>query len=265
MFRGFAGHVRLFVALATFLTLSFPSGPALAQSTSGTNIWIDSPVANATLTNGVQTDIGGWAVNPSGPGTGVDVVRVYLDNTAENSAAMVGTAELGVSRPDVASTLKNSAYAYAGYNLLWTPSNVSSGTHTLYVYAHAASGWTYKTVSVSVQAGAMAPAPDRAYGGGDYRGDYRDYPYYRADQPMMGGYYNGSYRADAPVGPGYYGWNGGYMGYNGGYLGYNGGYYNYPGYYGGIYPPYQQYPYYPTYPTYPGQACIMIYPPPPGC
>jgi len=251
MSQRLARHVRVFAVFTTLLALALPGAPALAQSTSTTQIWIDTPTANATLQNGVQTDIGGWAINPAGPGTGVDTVRVYLDSTMDNASAMVGTAEMGVSRPDVAASFRNSAYTYSGYNLLWTPSNVSPGSHTLYVYAHAASGWTSKTVSVTVQ-GQQAMEPSM-----QNRGPYGDQGYYGDNGNYRGGDSMYSrYRADAPR------WG---IGYPGGYLG---GYYNYPGYYNGMYPPYTpNYPMYPSYPYYPGsgQACIMIYPPPPGC
>jgi hypothetical protein len=236
--RALERPVRLLLAFAAALAVVLPAVPALGQgTTTGTTaqMSIDSPAANATVTNGTQIDIGGWAADTAGPGTGVDIVRVYLDNRMEAGSTPLGDANLGFARPDVAAALGSSAVTNSGFNLLWTPSNVSAGQHTLYVYAHSiANNWVFKTVTINVQA-TPTPTPRRPIGGSPY-----DSGYYPGGGPYDSGYYAGPY----PPGPGPM----------------------YP-------PPPGMYPPYPSYPGYPyppggsngGRVCIMIYPPPPGC
>jgi hypothetical protein len=224
----------LLLALAATLVVALPAVPALGQgTTTGTTaqMSIDAPAANATISTGTQINIGGWAADPAGPGTGVDMVRVYLDNRMEAGGTLLGDANYGNARPDVASALGSAALTNSGFNLLWTPTNISAGQHTLYVYAHSiANNWVYKTVTVTVQvAPTPTPTPRRGpYGGGPYDGGYG------------------------------YGYPGGYPGQYG------------PGPYPVIPPP-DLYPPYPGggYPYPPGggsgRVCILIYPPPPGC
>jgi len=190
---------------------------------------------------------------------------VYLDNTMENSSSMVGAAEVGGSRPDVASALRNPAFTYSGFNMLWTPSGISPGTHTLYVYAHAASGWTSKTVSITMQAGPTMSEQrpnDRGYDGRYDRGN------------RYGGRYDRGYDSmyDSGNGGMYGGYPGSYGGSSGFYGGYPGSsYYDqylpcqgvYGGACGGLFPP--NYPFQTYPPSNYGQPCILIYPPPPGC
>jgi hypothetical protein len=235
MTRGLTTPVRLLFALAATLAVALPAVPALGQTTTGqtttgtttTQMSIDSPAANATVTTGSQIDIGGWAADPAGPGAGVDIVRVYLDNRMESGGTLLGDANYGSARPDVAATLGSTALTNSGFNLLWTPTNVSAGQHTLYVYAHSlANSWAFKTVTVNVQA-TPTPTPRRGpYGGGPYDNGY-------------------GYNGPGQYGPGMYP-----MVPPGMYPGYPGG---------GYYPP-------PPPPGGgSGRVCIMIYPPPPGC
>jgi hypothetical protein len=243
MLRRLAIPFRSLVAVAALLAVAVPAVPALGQPTSGTaTISIDAPTDGATVTNGTAVGIGGWAADPGGSGTGVDTVRVYLDNRMDAGGTLLGDATYGTPRPDVAAALGTSGVTNSGFNLSWTPSNVSAGQHTLYVYARSTNGsWSFKTVNVSVQA---APTPTPA-------------PTPGRMGPGMG---------MGPQGPGMYG-PPGYPGMGPG---------GYPGGYPGMYPPPMYPPMYPGYPGggYPpydpnpgdgGRVCIMIYPPPPGC
>lgn len=184
---------QLPLSVALILALMLPMAtvtPAQGQTAGGSTarITIDSPMEGATITMGVETDIGGWAVDPAGAGTGVDMVRVYIDNPQE-SANYLGTATYGKPRFDVAAALGNPAFAAGGFDFVWTPTGISTGQHTLYVYARSASGWSFKTVNVTLRAAPMipAPAPDpyRAYH------DPFGWPYsgYDADYGMWGPMY----------------------------------------------------------------------------
>jgi len=234
-----AVRLRFLVGLIAILAMGIPALPALGQigGAATTRLSIDSPTEGATVTNGVQVDVGGWAADTAGPGTGVDEVRVYLDGRMDANGRLLGTANYGGSRPDVATALGTAAYANTGFDYLWTPSGLSAGAHTLYVYEHSiANGWAYKPVNVTAQvAPTPTPRPIGSYAPGPRPTDAYPYP---------GGYYGG----------------GAYGPCLGMYGQYCGGPYSEP------------YPMYPRYPTYPGpytppgdRVCIMIYPPPPGC
>jgi len=259
----------LTLALTLLVALAFPVVPAFGQGAAATLMSIDAPIAGATFVNGVQQDIGGRAADTgSMSGTGIDQVRIYLDGQMNASGTLLGTAAYGKPRTDVATALANPNFTNSGFDLLWTPTTLSSGDHTIYVYAHATNGdrWSYKTVSISGSTQNAAPSaanycPPGGYGGGmmgGYGGGYGS---------MMGGYagmgygypgmgmgygypgmgmgmgypgmdmgYGSSYGCQTSNSYQYgngYSSQGGYGGYGGGYGGYGSGYGGYGGGYGG--------------------------------
>jgi hypothetical protein len=224
-------HRSLLAAVALSLTVALPALPAAGQSVSNPQMSIDSPREGTTVGNGSLVDIGGWAADPAGPGTGVDAVRVYLDGQMDAGGRLLGEATYGSPRPDVAQALGSVALTNTGFNYLWTPLDLSTGSHTLYVYARSTSGaWFSRSVAITARSSSVQTQP-----GGSYQGP-GGYP---------GGYGPGAGMMPPPAYPG------------GGY-GYGYGPPMYPGY-----------PGYGGYPGYPGggsgRVCIMIYPPPPGC
>jgi hypothetical protein len=263
--------LRFLFGLVAVVAIAFPVFPALGQTTGATTtrIEVDGPAEGATVTNGTQLLIGGWTGDPAGPGTGVDMVRVYLDGQMDAGGKLLGNATVGVSRPDVATATGNPAFATAGYNYLWTPSGLAGGAHVLYVYAHtvATDTWSFKSVSVTAPAQPATPTPAGPPGAGP-PGSYPPGSYPPGGQPPgsypPGSYPSGSYGSGSGVGMQYpydlYTRQPGYGGYPGGPgYGYPGGPgYGYPGGPGYGYPR-------PPYPGNPGQVCPMIYPPPPGC
>jgi hypothetical protein len=180
MHRSVLSSLRWPIALVAMLALLLPAGPALGQTT-GTptaRIWIDSPTEGATVRNGAQAYIGGWATDSAGPGSGVDMVRVYLDGPMDGNGTLLGNATYGTARPDVATVFGNPAFANAGYDFVWTPSGLSAGNHTLYVYAHSiANGWSHKTVSLVVPN--QPTPPPTGEGPGQYPGPNYWPPYGR--------------------------------------------------------------------------------------
>jgi hypothetical protein len=90
---------------------------------------IDRPASGATTLQ--RFTVIGWAVDPEGTGSGVDVVHVYLDGDAANGVFM-GAATYGDERPDVAQQLGQPRFALSGYQL---QIEVAPGPHTVYVYA----------------------------------------------------------------------------------------------------------------------------------
>src|SRR5205814_1529446 len=112
--------LRFLIALVATAALVLPAVPAMAQGTgtsvTTTMISIDSPADGATVTNGTQVDVGGWAADSAGPGTGVDMVRVYLDGRMDAGGTLAGNANYGGSRPDVATALGSSNYTNSGFD-----------------------------------------------------------------------------------------------------------------------------------------------------
>jgi len=160
---------RIFPIAAILLLLIVPVVPVGAQAIEGTTamVQIDSPSSGTTVSNGQSVRIQGWAADTAGPGTGVSEVHVYLDGQAGQGGTGLGAATYGTSRPDVAQAFGRTDWANAGYELNWTPSGLTGGSHTLYVYAHStASGWQYKTVSITANAPVGAPTPGPGGPGG---------------------------------------------------------------------------------------------------
>ncbi|HZT07610.1 MAG TPA: Ig-like domain-containing protein [Chloroflexota bacterium] len=124
------------LSIALFIGTGAANGPA-ASAQSRVQVDIDTPAAGITLVNGRAITIGGWAVAPGGPDSGIASVDVYLDGP---TGRHLGTATLGISRPDVASALGHPEWAKSGYNLDWIPREVSGGPHTVYVVASALAG-----------------------------------------------------------------------------------------------------------------------------
>jgi len=209
-------YLTAFVAVAV---LALPISPAMAQGVRGPTwqIYIDAPLGGTTIFNGQQTLIGGWAADLAGPGTGVDEVRVYLDSA---NGRLLGNATYGKPRPDVAQSLGNQAFLNTGYDLLFTPTNVSTGPHTIVVQAHStANNWQSQTIQVNFAAGPGGDRyedRDRSQGGryGDRygRGGMAGYgSNCMMDPSMMGGYGMGG------SGMGGYGMGSGMDSYGGGY------------------------------------------------
>jgi len=160
-----------FAVLSVFVTSSLMTAPSFAQTTTTTGsatIKIDSPTADSTVANGVQVVIGGWAIDPAGPNSGVDGVRVYLDGLMDSGGTMIGQATYPKSRPDVGTSFGNAAFANSGFDYLWTPTRLAPGPHRLYVYAHSIqNGWSYQSINVTSpgQGGGPGSAYGNSYGG----------------------------------------------------------------------------------------------------
>ncbi len=147
--------LRLLISALAIMGLAPVAMPAQGQPSSGTaQISIDGPTEGATLTQGSHVIIGGWAADLAGPGTGVAAVRIYVDGPMDAGGTLLGDANYGSPRQDVAAALGTSAVANSGYDFTWTVTGLSAGGHVIYVYARSTSGaWSFKTVSVT------APTP----------------------------------------------------------------------------------------------------------
>jgi hypothetical protein len=130
--RTFLRIVSLLAILGSFGVLAVASS-SLVQA-QGIMLDVDAPGTGAQIMEGRMMLVGGWVV---APGDAVMSVDVYLDSP---QGMPLGTARLGIARPDVAAALGRPDANRSGYNFDWMPRNVAQGDHTLYIVARTASG-----------------------------------------------------------------------------------------------------------------------------
>src|SRR5947208_2406587 len=109
-----------------------------ARSARSALLSVDSPTANALVSNGAMVDIGGWTA-----GTRFDA---YLDGPAGEGFGIGSAAVIG-ARPDVAG-LFGADLAYSGFDVAWRPMDLTDGEHTLYFYSLIDGSWTFQTRSI---------------------------------------------------------------------------------------------------------------------
>jgi hypothetical protein len=132
-------------------TTSWGPGPDASgiPTFSGT---VDQPTSQRQLT--------GWVVDTTAEGwTGVDGVQIW-NGLMNAGGQQVATAEIQISRPDVAAVLNNPYWAPSGFAAT-LPSNAFSASTGLYVYAHTpAKGWWYLQVLSSTPIGTFTSGPE---------------------------------------------------------------------------------------------------------
>jgi hypothetical protein len=135
--------VRAIVSLVVSSSLLAFSGALSfvpsAQAQGSAIISLDAPTGTEIITNGDMMTIGGWAVDPGNPATGIREVDIYLDGPP-GTGTMIGQARYGLRRPDVASVTGHPEWGNSGFDLDWVPQSVSGGPHTIYVVAQTAGG-----------------------------------------------------------------------------------------------------------------------------
>lgn len=134
--RRFIWRLGLVVGFVAFGASGF--GVALAQGSTA-KVSIDAPAQGSVLGAGLPVFIGGWAADPSGLGTGVNGVDVYLDGPP-GTGRLLGSAEYGFRRPDVANVFGKQALTNSGFHYVWVPRGVPAGEHTVYVAARTQAG-----------------------------------------------------------------------------------------------------------------------------
>ncbi|MHB1347083.1 MAG: glucosaminidase domain-containing protein, partial [Candidatus Humimicrobiaceae bacterium] len=110
---------------------------------------IDAPAGNSSI--GGSFEISGWAADKnSSLGTGINMVHIY-DGPANGAQNMIGVANYGIARPDVASALGNSNVTNCGFKFNVDGSRLSQGQHTLYIYANNPQiGWKFATLKINI-------------------------------------------------------------------------------------------------------------------
>jgi nucleoid-associated protein YgaU len=120
--------------------------PAAGERTDAM-ITIDSPVPGGEIPNDQLITISGWALDPGGPGPGVTGVDLFLDELSPDG--LIGTADYGAPRPDIAEVYGQPQYANSGFTYAWDPTGVASGPHTLYAVAYSVRGsWIVGSLDV---------------------------------------------------------------------------------------------------------------------
>ncbi len=139
--------------------------PAAAPASSGKAkavINIDTPKSGQDVSGSFE--LSGWAIEESATGsTGITAIHVY-NGPAAGEKNMLGVAQYGISRPDVAAKYGKSNFTSSGFKLSINTGRLSSGTNTLYIYAHNQElGWSHTKLKVNVAAGGTAePAASSA-------------------------------------------------------------------------------------------------------
>ncbi|MHB1375906.1 MAG: N-acetylmuramoyl-L-alanine amidase [Candidatus Humimicrobiaceae bacterium] len=110
---------------------------------------IDTPAANSSV--GGSFEISGWAADKnSNSGTGINMVHIY-DGPANGAQNMLGVANYGIARPDVASALGNGNLTNSGFKFTVDPSRLTQGQHTIYIYANNPEiGWKVATLKLNI-------------------------------------------------------------------------------------------------------------------
>lgn len=113
-------------------------------------IAVDSPSSEEILSGNVK--ISGWALNKSyTEETGIKRIEIYLEGL-DSDGKLIGEANYGVSRPDVAEYFENEYYTNSGYELIFNTKELPEGTKTLYICAYAPDdSYSYKTHKINVE------------------------------------------------------------------------------------------------------------------
>ena len=117
-----------------------------------TIINIDTPSANQQVSG--TFELAGWAVENSAlDSTGIKAIHVY-NGPANGEQNMLGVAEYGIARSDVASSFGKSNFTNCGFKLNVNSSKLTDGKHTIYIYAYNPNiGWKYATVTINYVGG----------------------------------------------------------------------------------------------------------------
>lgn len=144
------------VAAASLVVLQLASWQASRAQTCNVRVEIETPADGATVDP--RQTISGWAVDLGATsGTGIDAVVASLDGALDSpDNRLVGVAEYGGARGDIAATLGEDRFTNSGYTFDWDTTTAPGGSHPLFLQAHSACGWhsASRTVVIPGAAGA---------------------------------------------------------------------------------------------------------------
>jgi len=141
-----------------FRTVTLTTGSEVASGNAFTvlpallpRMAIDTPTAGSI--NPQPFTLAGWAIDQAATtGSGVDAVHIWAFPAAGGAATMVGAANYGTARPDVAAVY-GAHFVNSGWNL--SVRGLAPGSYTLQAHAHSALTGTFnqvQSVAVSVLA-----------------------------------------------------------------------------------------------------------------
>jgi Tol biopolymer transport system component len=137
------------------LTITVTSGAAPPPPPFGSlEKAVDSTTSGTTVSQSDSVQVSGWVADKT-DGAPLSNVKVYIDGT------LVGTPTLGLARPDVAGFFSNVAYTNSGYQLLYSASTLSVGSHAVTMVAidSGSRSTTFGPLTITVTAGAAPPPP----------------------------------------------------------------------------------------------------------
>ena len=107
---------------------------------------VDNVTGSTTVAKTDSVRVAGWVADKT-DGAPLSNVKVYIDGT------LVGTPTLGLARPDVAGFFSNVAYTNSGYQLLYSASTLSVGSHAVTMVAidSGSRSTTFGPLTVTVQ------------------------------------------------------------------------------------------------------------------
>jgi hypothetical protein len=129
------------LAAVGLLALQLATWQATRAQTCNVRVEIETPADSSTVE--ARQVVTGWAVDLSATsGTGIDAVVASLDGALDSpDNRLVGVAEYGSPRPEIAETLGEERFTNSGFTLAWDTSTAPGGSHPLFLQAHSTCGW----------------------------------------------------------------------------------------------------------------------------
>jgi subtilase family serine protease len=140
------GRTITFGPIAITVTMGPPIGNLDAAA--------DSTTGSTTIPKSDSLVVRGWVADPV-DGAPLSNVKVYIDGS------LIGTPTLGVARADVAAYSNNPSYTNSGFQLVYSPTALSTGTHAVTVVAIDSGGrsTTFGPATITVASGSGAAGP----------------------------------------------------------------------------------------------------------
>jgi hypothetical protein len=131
------------------LTIIVTQGPPIGNLDAAA----DSTTGSTTIPQSDSLLVRGWVADPV-DGAPLSNVKVYIDGS------LIGTPTLGLARTDVAAYFNNPSYTNSGFQLVYSASALSTGTHAVTVVAIDSGGrsTTFGPATITVTASTSSVA-----------------------------------------------------------------------------------------------------------
>src|SRR5690242_13322333 len=119
----------LHAALPGGVLLMTRPAPAVRAQTGAVELAVESPAPGTEVSGTVR--IVGWALDHNSPADpGIDSVLVYAGGDA-STGTLLGTAQFGLDRPDIAQRFGAPTFAASGFAFTWETVGLRAGPTTL--------------------------------------------------------------------------------------------------------------------------------------